>query len=227
MTAAASPAPTFAALDARAAEAGLWALGGFHAGAKDDDLPAGTQTVVLLAPREPGFWARVTAEPEFVDGRGDPLDRWSRRMVGRLACALGGKALFPFAGPPWRPFLSWALRTGRLHPSPVGLLVHDEAGLWVSLRGALALRQRIDLPAPTPSPCETCPDQPCRTGCPVGALGGGHYDIATCRSHVSAPAGADCMTAVCRARRACPASARYPRAPAQSAFHMRAFTGAP
>ncbi len=227
MTAAALRPLTFAKLDARAAEAGLRALGGFHAGTEDDDLPAGTQAVVLLAPREPGFWARIGAEPEFADGRPDPLDRWSRRTVGRLACALGGKALFPFGGPPWRPFLSWALRTGRLHPSPVGMLVHNDAGLWVSLRGALALRQRIDLPGPAPSPCDTCAGQPCRTACPVGALGGGPYDIATCRGHIAAPEGAECMAAGCRARRACPVSARYPREPAQSAFHMRAFTGTP
>jgi hypothetical protein len=220
------PALTFAALETQAATCHLWALGGFHAEA-GDDLPEGTQTVVLLAPREPGFWAHVTAEPEFADGLPDPLDRWSRRAVGRLACALSAKALFPFAGPPWRPFLSWALRTGRLHQSPVGMLVHDQAGLWVSLRGALALKQRIDLPAPAPSPCDTCAGQPCRTACPVGALGGGTYDVEACRSHLAAPEGADCTDEGCRARRACPVSARHPRTPAQSAFHMRAFTGAP
>jgi epoxyqueuosine reductase QueG len=107
------------------------------------------------------------------------------------------------------------------------MLVQHEAGLWLSLRGALALRQRIDLPAPAPSPCESCSGQPCRTACPVGALGDGPYDIAACHGHIAAPEGADCMEVGCRARRACPVSSRYPREPAQSAFHMRAFTGTP
>ncbi len=225
MTASGSTAPSLNALDARAGDSGLRARGGFHA-APGDDLPTGTGTVILLGPREPGFWARLRAAPEFADGRPDPLDRWSRRVIGRLACALGGKALFPFSGPPWWPFLPWALRTGQLHPSPVGMLVHDEAGLMVSLRGALALRARIDLPAATPPPCESCPGQPCRTACPVDALGGGEYDVEACRAHLATEAGADCLETGCRARRACPLSAPYPRDPAQSAFHMRAFTKA-
>ena len=29
-------------------------------------------------------------------------------MIGRLACAIGAKALFPFGGPPWHPFYAWA-----------------------------------------------------------------------------------------------------------------------
>jgi len=226
MTTAHAPAPTFAALDARAGESALRALGGFHA-TPDDELPTGTETVILLGPREPGFWERFRDAPELADGRADPLDRWSRRVIGRIACALGGKALFPFSGPPWRPFLSWAKRTGRLHASPVGMLVDREAGLMVSLRGALALPARIDLPAAAPSPCAACAGQPCRTACPVDALGGGEYDVGACRAHLATEAGADCLDAGCRARRACPISATYSRDPAQSAFHMRAFTKAP
>jgi hypothetical protein len=226
MTVPALPVLTFAALDARAAQVGLRARGGFQVGAQDEDLPAGTETVVLLDPREPGFWAHVTAEPESADGRPDPLDRRARRTVGRLACALAAKALFPFAGPPWRPFLSWALRTGRVHRSPVGMLVHGEAGLRVSLRGALALKRRIEVPAPAPSPCEACPRQPCRSACPVGALGGDTHDTDAGRPHLGAPRGADCMDTGCRARRACPVSARHPRAPTRSAFHTRDCTGA-
>jgi hypothetical protein len=64
-----------------------------------------------------------------------------------MACDLGAKALFPFTGPPWHPFIAWARRSGRAWESPVGFLVHDRAGLMVSYRGALALSHRIDLPA--------------------------------------------------------------------------------
>ena len=38
----------------------------------------------------------------------DPLDRWSRRLIERLARELGGRALFPFGGPPFLPFQRWA-----------------------------------------------------------------------------------------------------------------------
>lgn len=216
-------APTWDALSADAAARGLWAIGGLHPG-PDDAAPQGTGTLVLLAPLEPGFWPRVTAEPEFSDGRRDPLDRWSRRVIGRLACDLGAKALFPFAGPPWRPFLKWAERSGQFHPSPLGMLVHPEAGLWASLRGALALKARIDVPPPRPSPCDTCADRPCRTACPVGALGGVQgYDIAACHGYLDQLAGIDCLSRGCAARRACPVSQSHPRLEAQSAFHMASF----
>lgn len=218
------PGPAWPGLAARAQADGLRAIGGFHA-EPGDELPPGTRTLVLLAPSEPGFWPRVTAAPEFADGAPDPLDRWSRRVIGRMACDLGAKALFPFSGPPWHPFIGWALRSGRIHRSPVGLLVDGEAGLFVSLRGAIALRTRVDLPAPDTSPCESCSDRPCLTSCPVGALTGAGYDTPACRDFLATDAGAACMTAGCAVRRACPVSARHPRPPEQSAFHMRAFRG--
>jgi hypothetical protein len=107
-----------------------------------DGAPAGTQTLLLLGPSEPGFWAHITASAEFIDGAPDPIDRWSRRVIGHMACDLGAKALFPFGGPPWHPFIGWAKRSGRAWESPVGFLVHDHAGLMVSYRGALALKDR-------------------------------------------------------------------------------------
>ena len=81
----------------------LAVMGGFHPGL-DDGAPQGTQTLLMLGPAEPGFWAHLTAQPEWLDGAPDPVDRWSRRVIGRLACDLGAKAVFPFGGPPYAPF---------------------------------------------------------------------------------------------------------------------------
>jgi hypothetical protein len=209
-------------VEAAAAAHRLTVLGGFHP-APDDGAPAGMQTLLLLGPAEPGFWAHVTAQPEWADGAADPLDRWSRRVIGRMACDLGGKALFPFTGPPWHPFQRWAQRTGRIWESPVRLLVHDEAGLWVSFRGALALCDRLDLPAPPARPCDRCADQPCRTACPAGALTCAGYDVPACHAFLDTTAGDTCLSAGCRVRAACPLSARHGRMPEQSAYHMRRF----
>jgi len=218
------PAPTWDAVCEHVRAAGLRAVGGLRPEA-DDAVPPGTATLVLLAPRDGAFWPRFTAAPEAADGRPDPLDRYSRRVIGRIACTLGAKALFPFTGPPWHPFTAWARRTGRLHVSPVGLLVEAEAGLWLSLRGALALRTALEPPPPVAAPCATCAERPCTTACPVGALApGAPYDVAACHGWLDQP-GADCLGAGCAARRACPASQGWSRAPAQSAFHMRAFHG--
>ncbi|RME15945.1 MAG: ferredoxin [Alphaproteobacteria bacterium] len=185
--------------------------------------PDGDGTVLLLAPKEPGFWPAFTRSAEYRDGAPDPLDRWSKRVIGGLARAWGGEALFPSDGPPYPPFISWALASGRAWASPVGLLVHERMGLWLSLRGAVRLAE----PAPpTPrlqSPCAHCEGQPCRSACPVGALGPDAYDTAACHANLDSLDSAECLSRGCAARRACPLSQAYGRQDAQSAFHMRAF----
>jgi hypothetical protein len=215
---------TYPSLVAQATARHLAVFGAWHP-EDDADLPDGTRTMVLLGPQEPGFWAHLHDSPEFADGAPDPLDRWSRRVIGQWACDLGDrtKALFPFGGPPWHPFIRWAQDSGRAHVSPVGLLVHDEAGLMISYRGALALKTRLDLPAPPPTPCATCTHQPCRIACPVGALRPDGYDVPGCKTFLDTPAGLDCHGRGCAARRACPVSQSHGRAEAQSAFHMRSF----
>lgn len=201
----------------------LTVLGGYVA-AEGDALPDDTATLLLIGPGK-GFWPHITASAEWADGAADPVDRWSRRVIGRLACDLGAKALFPFGGPPWHPFQTWARRTGRVWDSPVRLLVHDTQGLMVSFRGALALREALALPPPGPSPCATCAGQPCRTACPAGALTPAGYDVPACQAWLDRPEGAGCMTAGCAVRRACPLSQSYDRMSEQSAYHMRRFHG--
>lgn len=219
-----------AQIEAMAAQHHLAVLGGFAAG-PDDGLPTGTKTLLLLGPLGPGFWPHLKAQPEWASFQqklcADPVDRWSRRVIGTVvrdlgACGLGAKALFPFGGPPYHPFYKWALRSGRSWESPVRLLVHDVAGLFVSFRGALALSADLPLcPAP-PRPCDTCP-KPCLAACPVAALTGGGYDLPACHAYLDTPPGADCMTTGCAVRRACPLSLAYARMPEQSAYHMGQF----
>jgi hypothetical protein len=209
-----------AAIAEAAAREGL-AIRGTAPVTPEDGLPRGLSSLVLLGPDEPVFWARFTASDEAQDGAPDPLDRWSRRVIGRMACDLAAKAYFPFGGPPYRPFIGWALRSGRAHQSPVGLLVHADTGLFFSLRGVIALAEALPHD-PAPRPCDTCETQPCRTACPVGALTDRGYDVPACHSFLDTDAGRSCMEAGCLVRRACPIG-RDRRLPAQSAFHMKAF----
>ncbi|KUF12493.1 hypothetical protein [Pseudoponticoccus marisrubri] len=214
---------SIAELGAAARASGLALRGALHPD-PEDGAPEGTGTLVLLGPDEPAFWPIFTASPEYADGAPDPLDRWSRRVIGALAEAWDGTALFPSDGPPYAPFLRWAEASGQAWPAPVGLMVHAQAGLFISYRGALALPVMLDLPPAATHPCPACA-QPCLTACPVGALGPGQaYDVPRCQAHVASPAGRDCREAGCRVRRACPvAQEGFQRLVAQSAFHMAAF----
>ena len=170
-------------------------------------------------------WPSFTASPEAADGHDNPLDRWSRRVVGALAAELGAVALFPFGGPPWLPFQRWAMKAEPVRLSPLGMLIHPDWGLWHSYRGALALVERIDLPGPSdrPSPCDTCAAKPCLSACPVGAFALERYDVDRCVAHLRADAGRECMELGCRAREACPVGADHRYGREQASFHMRAF----
>ncbi|MEL6958962.1 MAG: ferredoxin [Pseudomonadota bacterium] len=202
---------TFDDITAAAGVVHLSPVGGLH---------DGNSTIVLLAPKEPGFWAYVTARPEFTMHKSDPLDRWSQWAVTGLAYVLGAEPVFPFTGPPFHPFYTWALEAGVAHASPVGFLVSQEAGLLVSYRGALRFEGRLELPTQPDSPCITCAAQPCLTACPVGALTSAGYDVDTCKAHIDE---SPSCAAACAVRMACPASQGYPRDPRQTAFHMAAF----
>ncbi len=215
----------YAALQQSARARHLSILGGFHPDA-GDDVPQACRTILLLGPDEPAFWPAYLDSPEAMDGTPDPMDRWSRRVIGAWAETLGAQALYPFGGAPFLPFYSWALRSGRVHAAPVQFLVHDTAGLMVSFRGALAFQAHIDLPDSPPSPCQSCAATPCVTACPVAALTPAGYDVPACKAYLDTAAGQDCLTGGCRVRRACPVSQRFGRLPAQSEYHMRQFKGA-
>ncbi|MEM6940626.1 MAG: ferredoxin [Pseudomonadota bacterium] len=225
---------TYAALESAARARHLTILGGFHptsaTALAEEALPRGNlpeecETLLLLGPDEPRFWPAFTASREYLDGAPHPMDRWSQRVIGTWADELCATAVFPFGGPPYQPFYTWALRTGRIHASPVHLLVHDRAGLFVSFRGALALRWHVELPPPPPNPCNTCAEKPCGTACSVRALTTAGYDVPRCKDHLATTAGRVNLETGCGVRRSCPVSQQFRRLPAQSAYHMRQFAG--
>ena len=228
----ASPVRAFATINAAVEAEGLASRGAFHVDAEDavprfgDGAPA--RTLVLVGNAGPRMWPAFAASEEANDGAPDPLDRWSRRIVTRLACTLDAGAHFPFGGPPWLPFIRWAQRAGPVYPSPIGPLVHPDHGLWHAYRGALAFRERLDLPPrdERPSPCERCAERPCLSACPAGAFSASGYDVDACVAHTASRAGVRCLDGGCLARHACPAGRDAVYGAPQAAFHMRAFLAA-
>ncbi|MFV1497073.1 ferredoxin [Phaeobacter sp. JH20_02] len=235
------PTPTYDRLQRSVAALGLDIYGGFHptagqlrgfieAAAPDiatgSETDSGPQGTLILLGTAPSFWPGFVTSPEYHDGRADPVDRWSSRVIGDLAQSWGAIPAYPFTGPPYAPFVDWALASGRSFTSPSQMLVHDRYGMMISFRGALYFAHHFDLP-PAPlalAPCLGCEDRPCLSRCPVTALKeGGPYDLAACHRHLESTEGPPCLSTGCLARRACPLSTGADRIPAQSAHHMRYF----
>ncbi len=216
---------------------GLILRGGF-AVEPSDDIPAlssgrASRTVLMIGNvgdrsvdgmgGDPMWRAFAAARARFPGDH--PMNDWTRAAIDPIAREVGAMALYPFDGPPYRPFQRWAMRAEPVAPSPLGLLIHPTYGLWHAYRAALVFAEEIDLPPrqDIASPCDTCVDKPCLTSCPVGAFTAKGYDVPRCASFLETAAGEDCLAKACRARRACPVAPERAPVTAQARFHMGAF----
>ncbi|MSP89323.1 MAG: 4Fe-4S dicluster domain-containing protein [Alphaproteobacteria bacterium] len=219
--------PSYTDIAERLAQIGLVARGAFRP-AEEDGVPDPAATIVLAGSIGSSLWPAFSTAPEAEDGQPDPLDRWTQRVLSTLALELGATPLFPFGGPPHLPFQRWAQKAEAVAPSPIGILIHPDHGLWHAYRGALAFATPIDLPPrdQRARPCDSCATKPCLSTCPVGAFSRTGYDVARCASHIGAPEGGDCLGGSCLARRACPVAPDLAYESAQARFHMTAFLAA-
>ena len=117
------------------------------------------------------------------------------------------------------------MRAEGLRPSPLGILMHPEYGLWHAYRGALLFDVEISIQAPREviHLCDLCVGKPCLKSCPVDAYSASGFAYQTCRDHVRGPSGGPCRDGGCLDRNACPYGTRYRYAPQAQAFHMAAF----
>jgi len=209
---------------------GLIVLGSLPVTGEDGmaDLDGGlpVRGLLLIGNGGSSLWPVFSRSAEFADGGADPLDRWSLRVGNELAATLGGRAIFPFEGPPFPPFLSWAAKTGTAVSSRLSLFTHLGFGLWHAYRFALAVPESPGRP-PTgrefESPCLQCVEQPCLAACPVSAFSGPAYRSDLCIDYLHNDADSACRRLGCASRRACPAGRAYTYVPEQARFHMDAF----
>jgi hypothetical protein len=170
----------------------------------------------------------------FIDGDPNPLDRWTRRTVEPLAERAGVQAIYPFDRPA-PPIQRWAMRAEPLRPSPLGILIHPQYGLWHAYRAVLVLSDDVESEHEAPElereetlahPCDSCVEKPCLNTCPVGAFSPGGYDVAACAEYLAGTEGGSCLRVGCKARNACPVGREWRYGDAQTAFHMAAFSRA-
>ena len=208
-------------------EHGLSPRGGFVF-AQGEDTPPGpsggpARSVVLVGHGGGTIWPHFSAWLAALEGRiDDPLDRWSRHVLGPVAERFRARAAYPFEKP-WLPFQQWAVRAEGLNPSPLGILMHPEFGLWHAYRGALLFEVEIEIQVPSDPIhlCDACDGKPCMNACPAQAVSDAGMDVGRCHDLLRSDAGRSCRLDGCLARTACPHDA-YRYSPAQAAFHMAA-----
>ena len=231
------------ALAERLAPLGLSVFSGFRIEPGDQaGMPELAGAPALLIGNAGGrMWEVFALSGEYRDGKADPMDRWTQRVLGEIAVELVPQArqLFPFGETVW-PFQRWAGRAMGVNQSPLGLLVHREYGLWFALRAALVFPQsdaagekviqRVD---ELNHPCLECDEKPCLNACPVTAFSKSGFAVNACRSYLdsiqssqtdsSLTAMPNCMDKGCAARNACPVGREWRYGEAQLQFHMQAF----
>lgn len=190
---------------------------------EDYAFAADKPVVTLVGNIGSSYWPHFSQSAEYHDGGTNPLDRWSRRVAAEVCHDLPLQPIFPFAGPPYYPFLQWAGRAEALSQSPLGLMIDAEFGLWHSYRFALLGARQVPAPAPAPSPCLACAEQPCLHSCPVHAIDHSGYAVDACASFLQHSPQADCHRHGCLARYHCPVGLEYRYQDEQSQFHLRAF----
>ncbi|CDX40428.1 conserved hypothetical protein [Mesorhizobium sp. ORS 3359] len=210
---------------------GLIVRGGFNF-VDDEDVPLGPSGVSAKSALLVGQ-AGAAPWPHFQRWLGqqardiaNPLDTWSREVIGVVAKEFGARAVSP-SDRPYLPFQQWAMRAEGLKPSPLGILMHPQYGLWHAYRGALLFEDEISVPEPHAAIhlCDTCVEKPCLKSCPVDAYSVDGFAHQACLAHVRGPRGEPCRSGGCLDRNACPYGAAY-RYPADvQAFHMAAFAG--
>ncbi|MFN7027561.1 MAG: ferredoxin [Pseudorhizobium sp.] len=181
------------------------------------------RTVLLLGNVGGSIWEEFSCWRQGYSGA-DPLDTWSRTVIEPIAERFNAAAVFP-SDRPYHPFQQWAMRAEGLKPSPLGILIHPQYGLWHGYRGALVFSEELE-PMPVAEgghPCDSCADMPCLSACPADALVAPAFLVEPCRDHlVAEDSQTGCMRRGCAARSACPVGAQHRYPPDQLRFHMDA-----
>ncbi|RWO64234.1 MAG: 4Fe-4S dicluster domain-containing protein [Mesorhizobium sp.] len=157
----------------------------------------------------------------------NPLDTWSREVIGAVAETFRARAVSP-SDTPYLPFQQWAMRAEGLKPSPLGILMHPHYGLWHAYRGALLFEDELPIQAGEAAPhlCDSCVEKPCLKSCPVDAYSAQGFAYQSCLAHVRGASGEPCRSGGCLDRNACPYGTEYRYPPEVQAFHMASFARA-
>ncbi len=182
------------------------------------------QTVIMIGNVGSHLWEPFQAEINWSDP--NPLDAWTKKKLDPLAKEYRFKVIYPFTGPEYAPFQTWAMQADCVYTSPLGMLIHPEYGLWHAYRAAFVYDGQLDVSIGAscgPSPCDSCAERPCLSACPVSAFSDEGYDVAACMDYLRQDSGCMCCKEGCQSRLACPVGQHYAYEPDHARFHMEKF----
>lgn len=154
----------------------------------------------------------------------DPIDRHSREAAVRFAEQVLVPSQYQLIYPGQEPVAlqQMGALAGWHNPSPLGLGINPDWGLWYAYRAALL----TDAPLPeiaepqANSPCHHCEERSCLSACPAQALAVGEpIDMARCGCYRLAPDSA-CADR-CLARIECPVAPEHRYTLEQIQYHYR------
>lgn len=190
-------------------------------GSCDELAQSDPRGVLLLAASGTEVWRSMR---ESGHAKGDnPVDDYSRDLVCRvLSEHFGGRSFdiaYPGAGV--APLMALGEYLNWTWPSPLGLGIHGERGLWFAWR--VLVRIDLDVPSTTPvvseSPCLSCKTQDCVSACPAGAVSiDESFELNRCfdfRVKENSPCAASCLS-----RLACPVAREHQYDPRQFEYHQ-------
>jgi len=194
-----------------------------------DDLTAGIREqnisleayprLILLANGGYGFWGPFAADNPDVE---HPIDHYSIKITERFfETYLSGVSvirIYPQAHQ--LPIQRLSRYAGWSFPSPLGMDIHPEFGLWYAYRSIYLIDSELPVyyDSYRQSPCEKCREKPCFDACPAGAVRGiEKFDTTACINHRLSE-GSSCID-TCAARMACPAGAQHRYSADQMSYH--------
>ena len=188
------------------------------------------RSVILIGFAGRSFWVvlqRFLSEnPEFRDTREDRIDDYTLLQFKSASKILDDEKVnywmaFPFGSSgPTLDFSKLGELGGVGVKSLMGILIHPEYGLWVSLRGAIITDlefSQYDEPLPSFNPCPHC-HKPCISVCPASTVSENGWDYNACmKFRIST----DTCRNNCASRRACPYGNEHQYSEEQLSHHHK------
>lgn len=177
--------------------------------------------VVLVAAGGRDLWRTMTNENSQTGA--EPVDEFSiRRISAVLQRHLPGVSFeFAYPGTGSAPLIALGEYLGWSRPSPLGLGINPEFGLWFAYRALLRVHAALPhtLSTELAAPCDNCTSRDCVAACPVDAVSQvGKFSIDRCADFRLRPASACQMT--CLARLACPVGVQHQYTELQFSHHQ-------